>query len=133
MIKGKKVPRLRIRRIVSTKEETGETFLRQANPNDEPPPRRRFPTNNEDIFCLLQDIEADIFASTRNLPAEDSYDGAIKASGGLSALESLPLSPLMHPQLLAARRRYIEAKPRASKELTKFQNTLARNPYGKPK
>ena len=42
----------------------------------------------------------------------------------------LPLSPLMHPGLLKARKQYHEKKPLPSQDPSEFEAKLARNPYG---
>ncbi|MCJ1400425.1 hypothetical protein MMC11_003630 [Xylographa trunciseda] len=144
MIKGKNALPPKSRRIKQTwgrsdaapfrRVKSLPTLIRVACPKDDlPPPRRarKRPPSNEEIFGLLQDIQADIFKSTGSYPAEDLRDGATSGSSILSPLELLPLSPLMHPQLLKARQRYTDTKPLPSKDLTEFQTTLARNPYAK--
>lgn len=85
--------------------------------------------SDEDIFGLLQDIQEDL-SSTTDGTAKGPDDGTQPSISTLSPLEQLPLSPLMHPQLLRARRRYTEKKPLPSKELTEFQKLLEKNPYG---
>ncbi len=42
----------------------------------------------------------------------------------------LPLSPLLDPDLLAARHRYKLPKPEPARELSAFQKKLRNNPYG---
>ena len=135
MIKRKKSLPLTFQRHASTRQRSGKALVRRVK--FEPSLTRvynhkRFRTN-ADVFGLLQDIEAEILSSTNSHPAENSFNGTPKACSDASPLESLPLSPLMHPQLLAARRRYTEAKPPPSKKLTDFQSLLDKNPYGKPK
>ncbi|MCJ1382797.1 hypothetical protein MMC17_005910 [Xylographa soralifera] len=140
MIEGKEALPLGFRRLRQRWKRSSEAPVRRVNselpvirvvyPKDEPPPKR-VPIDKGDIFGLLQDIQADIFSPSNDLPAKNSYDGTTKALSGLSALESLPLSPLMHPQLLAARRRHTKAKPLPSKDLTQFQSLLEKNPYAK--
>ena len=43
----------------------------------------------------------------------------------------LPLSPLMDPNLIAARQRYRTPKPAPSDELSAFSKKLKRNPFGR--
>ena len=47
-----------------------------------------------------------------------------------SKLNDMPLSPLVNPDLYQARRRYREPKSPPSREKTRFQTQLAKNPYG---
>lgn len=97
------------------------------------------------IFNLLQDIKGDLDA----VEVEDVEDGNngskvrdptsktrrgrdyyAKRGSNLSALEQLPLSPLMHPRLLEARSRFTEAKPLPNEDLNEFQRLININPYG---
>lgn len=48
----------------------------------------------------------------------------------LSPSSKLPLSPLMDPNLIAARQRYRTPKPVPSGELSAFSKKLEKNPYG---
>lgn len=49
-----------------------------------------------------------------------------------TAVGDLPISPLMDPNFHTARQRFTQRKPLSPPyKLTKFQRSLARNPYGK--
>ena len=85
--------------------------------------------SNEDVFGLLQDIQHDL-AATSNLGEEGGPDMASSKPSSSPSIEDMPLSPLMHPKLVAARRRHLEAKPLPSKDLTDFETLLAKNPFG---
>lgn len=62
-------------------------------------------------------------------------DGTIAGAHGKNDIQKskfpqLPLSPLMDPDLQAARNRYEARKPAPSGEPSDFQKKLRRNPYG---
>ena len=111
------------------------------------PKKRRKIADNETILNILKDINVDLAFSAAEVEyAADSSDDSAgrdsmpKTSRGeahyaergsdLSGLEQLPLSPLMHPRLLEARRRFTKPKPLPSMELNAFQRRISLNPYG---
>ncbi|MCJ1478464.1 hypothetical protein MMC13_007144 [Lambiella insularis] len=120
-------PTAKIRKveIKTSKERRQEAIPKRSQAR---PQRSRPEISDEDIFGALQDIQGE-FGSTIADKTDDEGNGSQRISSHLSPLEQLPLSPLMHPQLLKARRRYTEAKPLPSKELTEFQSLLEKNPY----
>ncbi|MCJ1394949.1 hypothetical protein MMC18_007830 [Xylographa bjoerkii] len=114
--------------------ESESSLVRLAGLKDTPRSLRRSrkrTTVDDEIFGLLQEIQADVFDSVSNPSAESSHNGTTNGSSRLSALEGLPLSPLMDPQLLAARRRYTDPKPQPVKEFPEIQTLLEKNPYAR--
>ncbi|MCJ1254727.1 hypothetical protein MMC24_002543 [Lignoscripta atroalba] len=87
--------------------------------------------SNADILSLLEglqdDLSSDSDGETNDFSHSESRDGAEQST---SMLEQLPLSPLMHPNLIKARKVYHEAKPLPSKDQSEFQTLLQKNPYG---
>ena len=84
--------------------------------------------NDEHVLRLLQEIQEDL-----NTPGSDgdSFNhGGSTAREEENVLENMPLSPLMDPNLIKARKRHLETKSSPSKEKTEFQSRLERNPYG---
>ncbi|MCJ1286645.1 hypothetical protein MMC26_005991 [Xylographa opegraphella] len=142
MIKGKQGLRETFRPPVKLRKRGGKLLVRQVKSTPPlirsyeleenylkgEPVYKRFPTN-DDLFGVLQDVQAELFLANRDYPADDPYNGTTKASRSPSAPKALPLSPLMNSKLLAARRRYTKTKPPPGKELSDFQSLLERNPY----
>ena len=88
---------------------------------------RTFQLSDDEILGLLQEVQQDIKSTDG-----DKNDGdSSKSSKGASLLENMPLSPLMHPNLINARKRHTSSKPLPSKERTEFQTLLEKNPFGR--
>lgn len=122
--------------------------LRSEITDSQPIPVKRTRALPKDlIFNLLQEIKG-VLDAVEVEDAEDGNNGSktrdrtsktrrgrdyyAKRGSNLSALEQLPLSPLMHPRLLEARSRFTEAKPLPSEDLNEFQRLININPYGMP-
>ena len=83
--------------------------------------------SDEEILGLLQEVQKEL----KSTEADNTNDeNGSKLRGAESPLEHIPLSPLMHPNLISARRRYTESKPLPSKDKTEFQKLLEKNPFG---
>ena len=88
---------------------------------------RAFQLSDDEILGLLQEVQQDIKSTDG-----DKNDGdSSKSPKGVSLLENMPLSPLMHPNLINARKRHTSSKPLPSKERTEFQTLLEKNPFGR--
>ena len=92
-----------------------------------PFPRPAQPTR-EDILGLLQGLQQDL--GTSNPKGDSPSHGEAKAQEEKKTLENMPLSPLMHPNLIKARQRHLEAKPLPGRDKTGFQLLFEKNPYG---
>ena len=82
-----------------------------------------------DPFDLLQSIAEGLGPA----PLESTATGEDKTSEESQdpIWGDMPLSPLMHPELLAARNKYQTKKSPPSKDPTEFEARVARNPFGK--
>jgi hypothetical protein len=120
--------------------------LRSERTDPQPPPVKGTRDLPKDVlFNLLKDIKGDLDAVEVE-EVEDGNNGSkirdptsktrrgreyyAKRGSNLSALEQLPLSPLMHPRLIEARSRFTKAKPLPSEDLNEFQRLININPYG---
>ena len=92
---------------------------------------RKLGASNEDFLKLLRDLQEDIKASGLTESSNGSPDQEeIKSQEERVISEQMPLSPLMDPTLIKARRRFHETKALPSMEKTVFQTILEKNPYG---
>ena len=82
------------------------------------------PWDNDAIFSLLEELGEELQGE-----AETQTDGD-DGMGDKEPWEDLPLSPLMHPELIKARERYRTTKARPSSDKVGFEADVARNPFG---
>ena len=87
-----------------------------------PAPR---PWENEGIFGILQEIGEGLEKGSKSNTERDDNP----SDSDLWA--NLPLSPLMHPELLKARSRFRTTKARPNVDKSDFEADVARNPFGK--
>ena len=91
-------------------------------------PKLKSPST-DDVYDILEDIQHDL-----TLPTPPKENGGLDARSSealtLPNIDDMPLSPLMHPKLVGARRRHLKAKQFPSKDLTDFETLLAKNSYG---
>ena len=92
-------------------------------------PRLKTPSTDE-IFSILEDLQHDLTPPTPSPQREGALDASSSESRVLHNIGDMPLSPLMHPKLIGARRRHLKAKQYPSKDLTDFETLLAKNSYG---
>ena len=86
-----------------------------------------------DVFAALQGIGSSFDSDGSGSSSEHANEFDSKASAESSNLDwgDLPLSPLMHPQLIKARTKFRQKKPLPSKDLSEFETKIAKSPYGK--
>ena len=86
-----------------------------------------------DMYAALQGIGSSFASDGSGASSEHANDSDSKASAESNNLEwgDLPLSPLMHPQLIKARTKFRQKKPLPSKDLSEFETKIAKSPYGK--
>lgn len=83
----------------------------------------------DNVVGLLRGIQKDLRPSAEgNLssPVDDHAVGDFTRP----PLEQLPLSPLIHPSLIAARQRHLERKPSSKVKSTEFEIMINKNPFG---
>ena len=82
----------------------------------------------DDIYGILEDLQHDLRNPTSN--EGGGLDANISKVLTLPNIDDMPLSPLMDPKLVGARRRHLNAKQFPRKNLTHFETLLAKNSYG---
>ena len=85
-------------------------------------------TPENETFDVLQGISDSLESVGQQ---SDSNQHGSPDAGDVPDWNDLPLSPLMHPRLIKARKRYHETKLLPSKDPSEFEALVARNPYGK--
>ncbi len=86
---------------------------------------------NDEVLLDLLDRIGQNTTRTTNSRRQESKDVRVPQLDGLQpSIPHLPLSPLMDPKLVAARKRYRTPKPTFSGLPSKFQKKLSMSPYG---
>ena len=110
--------------------QAGITRRRQAYTPKPARPKLR-DLSNDDVHRLLDDLQQDLTPPTPSPEEENGgLDASISKDTTLSNIFDMPLSPLMHPKLIGARKRYLEAKQLPNKDPTEFETLLNNNSYG---
>lgn len=94
-------------------------------------PRAIKQLSNAELLSLVQESKQDT-ASPQDDQSKPSDTGFPQSSSCLTLRQQLPQSPLIDPQLSAARIRHRAEKPPPSGERSPFQLKLQKNPYGMP-
>ena len=91
--------------------------------------RKALRVSDEEVLGLLQEFQTVLEPTNADNATDDNVSKQWGEQGGMS-FEDMPLSPLMHPNLINARKRYTDSKPLPSKDKTEFQKLLVKNPFG---